>query len=91
MQYGKESTLGWGYKRLTSRMICVSDSKLTNLWSRLVSGRNITSHMIPAVYASHLPARIHKTGGGIGIVLRDSLKCETRLRFQTKSQLNFLY
>ena len=38
--------------------------------------------------------RIHKKGGGVAILLCDSLKCETHLRFQAKSfennQLTFV-
>ena len=38
----------------------------------------------PAGYAFNHAARMHKKGGGVGILLHDSLKCETHLRFQTK-------
>ena len=43
----------------------------------------------PAGYSFHNPAWIHKKGGGVGIPLRDSLKCETHLRFQVKALENY--
>ena len=45
--------------------------------------------MTPAGYSFHHAARIHKKVGGVVIILRDSLKCETHLRFQAKSFENY--
>ena len=47
-----------------------------------------------AGYSFHHAAQIHKKAGGISILLRDFLKCETHLCFQAKSfeiyQLTFI-
>ena len=47
-----------------------------------VSDQKIVGDVTPVGYSFHHAARIHKKGGGVGILLRDSLKCETHLRFQ---------
>ena len=49
---------------------------------------NVSNQKI-AGYSLHHAAQIHKKGGGVGILLRDSLKCETHLRFQAKSFENY--
>ena len=54
-----------------------------------VSDQKIVGDVTPAGYSFHHAARIHKKGGGVGILLRDSLKCETHLRFQAKSFENY--
>jgi len=41
------------------------------------------------VYMTYNAARIQKKGGGVSILLRDSLKCETHLHFQAKSFENY--
>jgi len=43
----------------------------------------------PAGYLFHHAVRIHKKGRGVGILLHDVLKCETRLRFQAILFLNY--
>jgi len=43
----------------------------------------------PASYSFHHAVRIHKKGAGVGILLRDNLKCETQLRFQAMSFENY--
>ena len=47
----------------------VSDQKCVNL----------------AGYSFHYAGRMHKKSGGVGILLHDSLKCESHLRFQARS------
>jgi len=46
-----------------------------------VSDQNIVGDVTPAGYSFYHAARIHKKGGGVSILLRDSLKCETVLRY----------
>ena len=48
------------------------------------------SDVTPAGYSIHHAARIHNKGGEVGILLRDSLKCETHLRFQAFESSRFL-
>ena len=59
-----------------------------------VSDQRIVGDVTPAGYSFHHAVRIHKKGGGVCIIIRDSLKCETHLRFQAKSfencQLTFV-
>ena len=54
-----------------------------------VSDQNIVGDVTPAEYSFHHAARIHKKGGGVGILLRDSLKCESHLQFHAKSFENY--
>ena len=53
------------------------------------SDEKIVGDETPPGYSFHHAARIHKKGGEVGILLRDSLKCETHLRFQAKSFENY--
>ena len=48
--------------------------------------------MTPAGYSFHHAAQIHKKGGRVGILLPDSLKCESHLGFQAfeNYQLTFV-
>ena len=63
---------------------------ITETWlTGNVSDQKIVGDVTPAGYSFHHAARIHKKGGGVGILLRDSLKCETHLRFQAKSFENY--
>jgi len=63
---------------------------ITDTWlTGNVSDQNIVGEVTPAGYSFHHAARIHKKGWGAGILFRDSLKCETHLRFQTKSFENY--
>jgi len=49
-----------------------------------VSDQNIFDELTAAGYSFHHAARIHQKGGGVCILLRDFLKCETHLCLQTK-------
>ena len=63
---------------------------ITETWlTGNVSDQTIVGDVTPAGYSFHHAARIHKTGDRVGILLRDSLKCETHLRFQAKSFENY--
>ena len=54
---------------------------ITETWlTGNVSDQKIVGYVTPAGYSFHRAARIHKKGGGVGILLRDSLNCETHLR-----------
>ena len=58
---------------------------ITETWlTGNVSGQKDVSDVAPADYVFHHPARIYKKGRGVGILLRDSLKCETHLCFFTE-------
>ncbi|KAK2142003.1 hypothetical protein LSH36_1007g01009 [Paralvinella palmiformis] len=58
---------------------------ITQTWlTGNVLDQKFVGDVTPAGYSFHHAARIHKKGGGVGILLRDSLKCETHLRFQAK-------
>jgi len=46
--------------------------------------QKIVGEVTPVGYSFHHAARIHKKYGWVSILLRDSLKCETHLRFQVK-------
>jgi len=53
---------------------------ITETWlTGHVSYQNIVGYVTPAGYLFHHAVRIHKKGRGVGILLRDALKCETRL------------
>ena len=63
---------------------------ITETWlTGNISDQKIVGDVTPAGYSFHLAARIHKKDVGVGILLRDSLKCETHLRFQAKSFENY--
>ena len=64
---------------------------ITGTWlTGNVSHQKIVGDVIPDGYSFHHAARIHKKGGVVDdILLRDSLKCETHLRFQAKSFENY--
>ena len=46
-----------------------------------VLDQNSVVEVTPAGYSFDHTARIHKKGGGVGILLRNSLKCGTHLCF----------
>ena len=54
-----------------------------------VSDQKIVGDVTPNEYPFYLATRIHKKGGWVGILFRESLKCETHLRFQAKSFENY--
>ena len=58
--------------------------------TRNVSDQKIVGVVTLAGYSFHQAARNHKKVDRIGILLRDSLKCETNLRFQARSFENYL-
>ena len=63
---------------------------ITETWlTGNVSEQKIVGDVTPAGYSFHHAARIRIKGGGVGILLRDSLKCETHLRFHAKSFENY--
>jgi len=47
--------------------------------------------MYPAGFSFHHAARIDKKGEGVGILLRDSSKCEIHLHVQAKSLENYQF
>ena len=62
---------------------------ITEAWlTGIVTDQKI-GDVTPAGYSFHHAAWIHKKGEGVGFLLRDSLKRETHLRFQTKSLENY--
>ena len=72
-------------KHMDLDVVFITDTWLTGN----VSDQRIVGDVNPARYPFDHVARIHKKSGGVGILLRDSLKCETHLRFQAKSFLNY--
>ena len=63
-------------------------------WSNEISaiqnkGTIYTIDLTSAGYSFHHEARIHMKGEGVGILLHDSLNCETDLGFQAKSFGNY--
>ena len=63
---------------------------ITETWlTGNVSDQKLVGDVTPAGYSFHHAARIHQKDGGVGILLRDSLKCETHLRFQAKAFENY--
>jgi hypothetical protein len=54
-----------------------------------VSDLNIVGDVTPARYSFHHAVRIHKKGGSVRILLHDTLKYETHLRFHTKPFQNY--
>ena len=63
----------------------ITDSWLTGN----VSDQKGVHDVTPAGFSFHHAARIHKRGGGVGILLLDSLKSETHMRSQAKSFENY--
>jgi len=56
---------------------------ITETWlTGNVSDQTIVGDVTPAGYSFHHAAWIHKKGGEVSILLRDSLECETHLCFQ---------
>ena len=63
---------------------------ITDTWlTGNVSDQKIVGDVTPAEYSFRRAAQIHKKGGGISIIFRDSLKHETHLHFQAKSFENY--
>jgi len=61
---------------------------ITETWlTGNVSDQKIVGDVTPAGYSFYHPALIHKKGWGVGILLRDSLKRETHLRFEVFRKL----
>jgi len=56
----------------------------------MFQSRKSVGDVTPAGYSFHHAARIHKKCWGVGLLLRDSLKCETHLPVQSKSFENYL-
>jgi hypothetical protein len=53
------------------------------------SDQKIVGYVTPAGYGFHHTARTHRKGGGVGILIRDSLKLQNHFRFQARSFENY--
>ena len=53
------------------------------------SDQKIVGDVTPAGYGFHHTARTHIKGGGVGILIRDSLKLQNHFRFQARSFENY--
>ena len=54
------------------------------------SDQKLVGDVTPAGYGFHHTARTHKKGGGVGILIRDSLKLQNQFRFKARSFEDYL-
>ena len=65
-------------------------TEMTETWLAVgTSDQIIVGDVAPARYRFHHRARTHRKGGGVGILIRDSLNFQNHFCFQAKSFENY--